>query len=51
MMDINHPDLADVYTASIWEFAQDMYYKQTKKDDDGYHLGLSKVGDSIYWNK
>jgi hypothetical protein len=27
--------LADVYTASIWEFAQDMYYKQPKKDEHG----------------
>ncbi len=35
---VNHPDLADVYTASIWEFAQDMYYKQPKKDEHGYHF-------------
>ncbi len=35
--------LADVYTASIWEFAQDMYYKQPKKDEYGYHLGTVNV--------
>ena len=35
--------LADVYTASIWEFAQDMYYKQPKNDEYGYHLGTVKV--------
>jgi hypothetical protein len=27
--------LADVYTDSIWEFAQDMYYKKPKKDEHG----------------
>ena len=31
------------YTASIWEFAQDMYYKQPKKDEYGYHLGTVNV--------
>jgi hypothetical protein len=41
--DINHPDLADVYTTSIWEFAQDMYYKQPKKDEHGYHFGTVNV--------
>ena len=45
---INHPDLADVYTASIWEFAQDMYYKQPKKgcaEPDGCALSsLPKCG-------
>ncbi len=40
---INHPDLADVYTVSIWEFAQDMYYKQPKKDEHGYHFGTVNV--------
>ena len=32
---INHPDLADVYTVSIWEFTQEMYYKKPKKDEHG----------------
>ena len=36
--DINHPDLADVYTDNIWEFPQDMYYKQSKKDQDDYNF-------------
>jgi hypothetical protein len=40
---INHPDLADVYTVSIWEFAQDMYYKQPKKEEHGYHFGTVDV--------
>jgi hypothetical protein len=31
------------YTASIWEFAQDMYYKQPKKDEYGYHVGTVNV--------
>ena len=35
--------LADVYTASIWEFAQDMYYKQPKKDEYRYHFGTVNV--------
>jgi len=35
--------VADVYTASIWEFAQDMYYKQPKKDEFGYHFGTVNV--------
>ncbi len=40
---INHPDLPDVYTDSIWEFAQDMYYKQSKKDEHGYEFGTVNV--------
>ncbi len=40
---INHPDLADVYTASIWEFAQEMYYKYPKKEEYGYHFGTVNV--------
>ncbi len=41
--DINHPDLPDVYTDSIWEFVQDMYHKQSKKDEHGYHFGTVNV--------
>jgi hypothetical protein len=40
---INHPDLADVYTDSIWEFVQDMYHKQPKKDEHGYHFDTVNV--------
>ena len=40
---INHPDLADVYTVSIWAFAEDMYFKQPKKDEHGYHFGTVNV--------
>ena len=40
---INHPDLSDVYTGILWEFVQDMYYKQPNKDDHGYHFGTVNV--------
>jgi hypothetical protein len=40
---LHHPDLADVYTDSIWEFTQDMYYKQLKKDQHDYHFGTFNV--------
>jgi len=42
---INHPQLSDAYNDSIWEFAQDMYHKQQKKDDHGYHFGTVNVLD------
>jgi hypothetical protein len=35
---INHPDLPYDYTDNIWEFPQDMYYKQSKKDQDDYNF-------------
>ena len=40
---VNHPELSDVYTGSLWEFAQDMYYKQPKKHQHGYHFGTVNV--------
>ncbi len=40
---VNHPEVSDVYIASILEFAQDMYYKQTKNNDHGYHYGTVNV--------
>ena len=43
-------ELSDVYS-SIWEFAQDMYYKQPKKDDDGYHFGTVNVLYPQSWKR
>jgi hypothetical protein len=42
---INHPDLADVYTTSIWEFTQEMYYKKPKKEV--LHKQIKKRQDEI----
>jgi hypothetical protein len=44
---INHPELSDVYTVSIWEFAQDMYYRQSKKMATDT-TSVVRIGDVIY---
>ena len=39
----NHLDLSDVFTDRLLEFTQDMYYKQSNKNDHGYHFGSRRV--------
>jgi hypothetical protein len=32
-----------VYTVSIWEFVQEMYYKKPKKEEHGNHFSTVNV--------